>query len=115
MKNKELKCPICGGEIVDEVEIDCGYKVCKDCDCIYTILEDKLYQPYSDVTLYIANYGTDENIEIFNNFKEAKEYSIDSKVHKALFNGSNLWYEEIGWNYYDKYDLFLETPYEVFK
>lgn len=43
---------------------------------------------------YIANYGTMKNIEIFDNFKDAKAESSNNKVYKALLNQDNVWFEE---------------------
>ena len=63
-------------------------------------------------TFYIANYDTEENIEIFDNYKAALNESIDGNVYKALLNPENVYYEEDikSWNYEDNSELFLSTP-----
>ena len=65
---------------------------------------------------YIANYGTMKNIEIFDNFKDAKANSSNNKVHKALLNSNNIWFEkDLGWNYEDNSELLLSKPILVEK
>ena len=60
---------------------------------------------------YLANYGTMKNIEIFDNFEDAKANSSNNKVFKALLNKNNVWFEEnLGWNYDDNSELFLSKP-----
>ena len=60
---------------------------------------------------YIANYETMKNIEIFDNFKDAKANSSNNKVYKALLNPDNVWLEkDLGWNYEDNSELFLSEP-----
>lgn len=63
-------------------------------------------------TFYIANYGTEENIEIFDNYKAALNESIDGKVYKANLNPNNVYFDEElkSWNYEDDSDLFLSEP-----
>lgn len=58
---------------------------------------------------YVANYGTEENIEIFKNFFQAKSESVDDIVHIGKFNMDRVWIEDdIGWNYDDVSDLHEE-------
>jgi len=65
---------------------------------------------------YISNYGTMENIEIFKDFNEAKENSINCEVYLVDLNSNHIWEEDgIGWNYNDCSDLFLTTPVLVSK
>ena len=65
---------------------------------------------------YIANYGTMKNIEIFDNFKDARDNSSNNKVYKALLNQDNVWLEkDLGWNYEDNSELFLSKPILVEK
>lgn len=63
-------------------------------------------------TFYIVNYDTEENIEIFDNYKAALNESIDGNVYKALLNPDNVYYDEEikSWNYEDNSELFLSTP-----
>ncbi len=108
MDNK--KCPLCNGKIAIETESDMAEYVCKDCDLLMNI-NGNIINPKSDVTFYLANYGTMENIEIFDNFEDAKTDSSNNKVYKALLNSNNIWFEEnLGWNYEDNSELFLSEP-----
>lgn len=73
----------------------------------------------SDYSFYIANYGTNENIEIFQSFDKAQNFSIDGKVHYAQLDSELVYLEEfnsgVEWNYEDKADLFVSSPVEVLK
>lgn len=63
---------------------------------------------------YLANYGTEKNIEIFDNYNDAKSESSDDKVFKALLNEQNVYFEDgLGWNYEDNSELYLSTPVEI--
>lgn len=107
------KCPLCGGEVIEETESDIAEFVCEDCDCLMDISDDVITLK-SEVPFYIANYNTTENIEIFTEFAEAKAESIDGNVYKALLSEDCVWFEkDLGWNYEDCSELFQETPYLV--
>ena len=109
----KTKCPLCGGKIVKETESQIAEFVCTDCDCLMDI-SDKTIHIKSDAKFYMANYGTDENIEIFTDYEAAKKNSVDGIVHCAILSSSCVWYEpDLGWNYEDNIDLFQETPYLV--
>ena len=109
---KILKCMLCGGELKEETESNISDYTCEKCDC----LQNENHSIYSDVPFYLANYGTDKNIEIFQDFDEAKKESINDKVFKATLNCSNVWFEDKqGWNYEDNDELFINTPYQVLK
>lgn len=108
MDNK--RCPLCNGKIIIETESNMAEYVCKDCDLLMDI-SDNIIHPRSDIIFYLANYGTMKNIEIFDNFEDAKTESSNNKVYKALLNPDNVWFEEnLGWNYEDNSDLFLYEP-----
>lgn len=52
-----------------------------------------------------------KNIEIFDNFKDAKTNSSNNKVYKALLNTYNVWFEkDLDWDYEDNSELFLSEP-----
>lgn len=65
-----------------------------------------------DNEFYLANYGTDENIEIFKNYYHAKKESIDGNVYRCNLNKELVFFEQDikEWNYEDKSDLFLDEP-----
>lgn len=62
---------------------------------------------------YLANYGTNENIEIFKSFEEAKKESIDNKVYLAELDADSVYEEDGIWNYEDNYNLIISTPTEI--
>jgi hypothetical protein len=66
----------------------------------------------SNLTFYLANYNTEKNIEIFEDFDKAKNESIDNCVYKAILNHSRVWFDAQlnHWIYEDKLDLILSTP-----
>lgn len=69
-----------------------------------------------DNEFYIANYGTDENVEIFKSFDEALEESINNEVHKCFLDKNSVYQEKDGsWNYNDNYALFVTKPVVVLK
>lgn len=104
------KCLLCGGNLIEETESNLSDFVCEDCDC----LQDRAGHIYSDVQFYLANYGTEKNIEIFQSLEKAKKESVDGVVYTAVLNHENVWYEEnIGWNYEDNSSLFLTSPIQV--
>jgi len=105
-----MKCIICGGKLIKE-ETAIAEFTCEDCDCLQSSNEEVI-EINSDVSFYIANYGTSENIEIFQNYEEAKKESIDNRVYQAILNSSDVYFD-IGlnsWNYEDVSGLFLTTP-----
>lgn len=62
---------------------------------------------------YLANYASDSNVEIFKNFAEAKEESVN-EVHMAKLNMNRVWLENnTMWYYEDKSDLYQTSPIEV--
>ena len=105
---KVLKCVACGGLLAKE-GTDISDYTCVDCDC----MQNGDGTLYSDIPFYLANYGTMENIEIFQDTNKAKNKSSNGKVYRAILNGSCVWLENGDWNYEDKSDLFLETPTEI--
>lgn len=79
-----------------------------------TNLEKESEQLLKENEFYMANYGTDENIEIFKNHEEAKKESVDGKIFIATLNKERIYQEPNGkWNYEDKSDLILSSPVEV--
>lgn len=107
-KDKTLKCVVCGGELKEEETNICDY-TCKDCDC----MQNANGIVFSDLPFYLANYDTDKNIEIFQDFDKAKKESINGKVYKATLNHTNVWFEDGKWNYEDDSFLFADEPLEV--
>ena len=104
-----LKCVVCGGELKKEDTDTCDY-TCKDCDC----MQNENGIVFSDLPFYLANYGTETNIEIFQYFDDAKKESVDGKVYKATLSHTNVWFEkDLGWNYEDDAFLFIDEPLEV--
>ena len=103
------KCLLCGGTLKKE-ETNLSEYTCEDCDCLQN--EDGTVQ--SDIPFYLANYTTEENIEIFQNFDEAKKCSVNGMVYKATLNHENVYFEkDIGWNYEDNFELFLDEPTRI--
>ena len=103
-----LTCVICGGLLTKE-ETNISDYTCVDCDC----LQDADGTIHSDIVFFLANYGTEKNIEIFQDLDKAKNESSDGKVYKAVLNSDHIWFEDGNWNYEDKSDLFIEVPIEV--
>lgn len=64
---------------------------------------------------YLANYGTNENIEIFKNYEEAKEESVNNKVYIAELDLDSVWQEDGIWNYEDNYNLINSKPVKIKK
>ncbi len=104
------KCIICGGELIKE-ETGLAEFTCKDCDCLQTFYSREV-EINSNISFYLANYGTEKNIEIFQDYEKAKKESIDNLVYQAILNHSHVYFDINlnGWNYEDKFDLFLTTP-----
>jgi hypothetical protein len=95
-------------------------------DCVEEYIEDEIsnmsgfchkgfnYKIESDIPFFITNYGTEENIEIFQDYSEAKRESANGEVFKAKLNSNNVWFEEdLGWNYDDSSDLFIDEPFKI--
>jgi hypothetical protein len=102
-----LTCILCDGDLKEEADSTIAPYTCKCCDC----LQNEHGEIFSDVPFFIANYGTNENIEIFQDRDEAKKASVDGLVHTAILNHSNVWFEDgFGWNYDDDSELFLSEP-----
>lgn len=109
-------CMFCGGKIEKEDLSDISEFKCVDCDCLMDIDEDKI-ELKSDMKFYLANYGTEENVEIFTSYDEALNESINDEVHEAVLNYDCIWYDHDlkAWNYEDDSNLFLSTPLKVKK
>jgi len=104
------KCLLCGGNLIEETESELSGFVCEDCDC----LQDGAGHIHSDTLFYLANYGTEKNIEIFQDLEKAEKESVDGVVYMAVLNHENIWHEEnIGWKYEDDSSLFLTSPSKI--
>jgi histone acetyltransferase (RNA polymerase elongator complex component) len=105
------KCIICGGKLTEREENVSTECTCEDCNCLQSN-NGEVIEINSNINFYIANYGTNQNIEIFQDYEDAKKESIDNFVHQAILNHSRVYFdiELNGWNYEDKFDLFLSTP-----
>lgn len=100
-------CILCGGDLIEETESTIAPYTCECCDC----LQNEHGEIFSDVPFFISNYGTDVNIEIFQDRDEAKNASVDGLVYIAILNHRNVWFEDgLGWNYEDNSELFLSEP-----
>jgi len=73
------------------------------------------YEIKSNIPFFIANYDTDKNIEIFQDYNEAKKVSANGMVYKAVLNHNDVWYEkDLGaWNYNDTFELFVNEPIRI--
>jgi len=73
------------------------------------------YEIKSNIPFFIANYCSEENIEIFQDYNEAKKESVNGMVYKAVLNHDDVWYEkDLGaWNYNDTFELFVNEPIRI--
>jgi len=73
------------------------------------------YEIKSNIPFFIANYCSEKNSEIFQDYNEAKKESANGMVYKAVLNHNDVWYEkDLGaWNYNDTFELFVNEPIRI--
>jgi len=72
------------------------------------------YEIKSNIPFFIANYCNEKNIEIFQDYSEAKKASENGMVYIATLHHKDFWYEkDLGWNYKDTFELFVDEPIRI--